>query len=51
MSLEPGTKLGSYEILSPIGNGSGIEVYKATDTLASRTVVIQVIPPSVDRLN
>src|SRR5688572_15938011 len=45
MPLEPGTKLGSYEILSPIGAGNGIEVYKATDLEASRTVAIQVIPP------
>ncbi len=45
MPLQPGTKLGSYEILSPIGDGTGIEVYKATDTEASRTVAIQVIPP------
>ena len=37
MSLQPGTKLGPYEILSPIGVGDAIELYKASDERLSRT--------------
>jgi len=45
MPLQPGTKLGPYEILAPIGSGKGSEVYKASDSRLNRTVAIRVLPP------
>ncbi len=44
MPLEPGTRLGPYEIVSPIGAGGMGEVYKARDTRLDRTVAIKVLP-------
>jgi Tol biopolymer transport system component len=46
MSLPPGTSLGPYEILGPIGAGGMGEVYRARDQRLSRDVAIKVLPPS-----
>ena len=43
MPISPGTFLGPYEIVSPIGAGGMGEVYKATDTRLDRTVAIKVL--------
>jgi eukaryotic-like serine/threonine-protein kinase len=45
MALEPGVRLGPYEIVGPAGAGGMGEVYKARDTRLQRTVAIKVLPP------
>ncbi|TAK10845.1 MAG: serine/threonine-protein kinase [Acidobacteria bacterium] len=44
MSLAPGTRLGSYEIIGPVGAGGMGEVYRAKDTKLNRDVAIKVLP-------
>ena len=47
MALEPGARLGPYEIVSPAGAGGMGEVYRALDTRLDRTVAIKVLPPNL----
>jgi len=47
MSLEPGVRLGPYEVVAAAGAGGMGEVYKARDTRLDRTVAIKVLPAHV----
>jgi serine/threonine-protein kinase len=45
MNLAPGSRLGPYEILAPIGAGGMGEVWKARDTRLNRIVAIKYLKP------
>src|SRR5512137_3230592 len=44
MTLSSGSRLGPYEILSPLGKGGMGEVYRAKDTRIDRAVALKVLP-------
>ncbi len=49
MPLIPGTRLGPYEIVAPLGAGGMGEVYRARDTRLGREVAIKVLPQHLSR--
>ena len=49
MTLPVGTRLGPYEILSPIGAGGMGEVYRAKDTRLGREIAIKLLPEELAR--
>lgn len=44
MALAPGTRLGVYEIVTPIGEGGMGQVFRARDTKLDRDVAIKILP-------
>src|SRR5689334_4209382 len=44
MSVAPGSRLGPYEIVSPLGQGGMGEVFRARDTRLDRAVALKVLP-------
>jgi serine/threonine protein kinase len=42
--MRPGTRVGPYEVIAPIGSGGMGEVYRARDTKLDRDVALKVLP-------
>ena len=49
MSLAPGARLNSFEIITPIGAGGMGEVYRARDVKLKRDVAIKILPEAFAR--
>src|SRR6266704_1438455 len=49
MALAAGSRLGSYEVLAPLGKGGMGEVYRARDIMLKRDVALKVLPDAFAR--
>src|SRR5580704_12809545 len=51
MALAPGSRLGSFEIIAPLGAGGMGEVYRARDPRLDRIVAIKLLPAAFSENN
>src|SRR5579872_5057007 len=49
MALAPGTKLGPYEVIAPLGAGGMGEVYRTRDLKLNRGIAIKILPDLLAR--
>src|SRR3954462_898802 len=49
MLLTPGSRIGTYEIISPLGAGGMGEVYRGRDTRLHRDVALKILPEAFAR--